>query len=55
MRTIITSLILLGAAAGSVAYYVGHTAADAVTQFRKVAIQRGDLLADSLAIGNVGR
>jgi HlyD family secretion protein len=53
MRTIITSLILLGAAAGSVAYYVGHTAADAVTQFRKVAIQRGDLLATISATGTL--
>ncbi len=53
MRTISVILVLLGAAAGGVAYYARHVGADSATSFRTVAIKRGDLLSTISATGTV--
>jgi len=53
MKTVFVILVLLGAAAGGMAYYATHMPADSVVGFRTAAIERGDLLSTISATGTV--
>ena len=53
MKTVFVILVLVGAAAGGMAYYATHKVADSVAGFRTVAIKRGDLLSTIGATGTV--
>jgi len=53
MRTILTLLVLLGLAAGGVAYYNAQSSVNTAVAFRTEAIQRDDLLSTISASGTV--
>jgi HlyD family secretion protein len=53
MKMALALLLVIGLAAGGAAYYTTHMAADPATNFRTVAIKRGDLLSTITATGTV--
>jgi HlyD family secretion protein len=53
MRTFITLLVLIGAAAGGVTYYSKRMAVEAVPNYRLVAVKRGDVASTISATGTV--
>ena len=53
MKATLLTLVLLGVAGGGWVYYAQRPTADTVTQFRTVAIKRGDLLSTIGATGTV--
>lgn len=53
MRTLLSVLIALGLIGGGAAYYVARSSGDVTTQFRTVAVERGDLMATISATGTL--
>ena len=53
MRAIFVSLVVIGSVIGGVMYYGTRVSADSTTEYRTVAVQRGDLLSTISATGTV--